>query len=134
SVHVSAYSLGGHDTPKSFTEPQDGLPSRLPTAGPSLPLSMVCNSLDMLLYMALAGRGIACVPDFSVRTALADGRLKTVLDPYVTGSSSIHVVWPSTRKMTPKVRVFVDFVHTHFGKCLVTKADEPKRQKVRRPT
>ncbi|WP_233635271.1 hypothetical protein, partial [Burkholderia gladioli] len=29
SVHVSAYSLGGHDTPKSFTEPQDGLPSRL---------------------------------------------------------------------------------------------------------
>lgn len=109
-------------------------PLRPTTAGPSLPLSMVCNSLDMLLYMALAGRGIACVPDFSVRTALADGRLKTVLDPYVTGSSSIHVVWPSTRKMTPKVRVFVDFVHTHFGKCLVTKADEPKRQKVRRPT
>ncbi|MDN7496398.1 hypothetical protein QZM89_14470, partial [Burkholderia gladioli] len=32
SVHVSAYSLGGHDTPKSFTEPQDGLPSRLHSA------------------------------------------------------------------------------------------------------
>lgn len=30
SVHVSAYSLSGHDTPKSFTEPQDGLPGRLP--------------------------------------------------------------------------------------------------------
>lgn len=30
SVHVSAYSVGGHDTPKSFTELQDGLPGRLP--------------------------------------------------------------------------------------------------------
>ncbi|MEM5318284.1 hypothetical protein, partial [Paraburkholderia sp. JHI869] len=30
SVHVSAYSLSGHDTPKSFTDPQDGLPGRLP--------------------------------------------------------------------------------------------------------
>lgn len=29
SVHVSAYSLGGHDTPKSFTPTQDGLPGRL---------------------------------------------------------------------------------------------------------
>ncbi|MEM5311891.1 4-hydroxyphenylacetate 3-hydroxylase C-terminal domain-containing protein, partial [Paraburkholderia sp. JHI869] len=29
SVHVSAYSLSGHDTPKSFTDPQDGLPGRL---------------------------------------------------------------------------------------------------------
>ncbi|MBB2926606.1 DNA-binding transcriptional LysR family regulator [Paraburkholderia silvatlantica] len=108
-------------------------PSTFTAAGSSLPLSMVCNSLDMLLYMALAGRGIACVPDFSVKNALADGRLKTILDPYVTGSSNIHVVWPSTRKMTPKVRVFVDFVHIHFGEYLVTNADESKRQKVRRP-
>ncbi|WP_429299042.1 LysR family transcriptional regulator [Paraburkholderia sp. GAS199] len=102
-------------------------------ASSSLPLTMVCNSLDVMLYMALAGRGIACVPDFAVKNALADGRLKTVLDAYVTDSNSIHVVWPSSRKMTPKVRVFVDFVHAHFGKYLVTKADGSKRQKVRPP-
>ncbi len=87
---------------------------------------MMCNSLDVLLYMAMAGRGIACMPDFSVNNALADGRLKTVLDPYVTDSNTIHVVWPSSRKMTPKVRVFADFVHAHFRKYLVTKADDPK--------
>jgi DNA-binding transcriptional LysR family regulator len=107
--------------------------STFTAAGSSLPLSMVCNSLDMLLHMALAGRGIACVPDFSVKNALADGRLKTVLDPHVTDSNTIHVVWPSNRKMTPKVRVFVDFVRAHFGKYLVTKADDPKRQKARPP-
>ncbi|WP_410866457.1 LysR family transcriptional regulator [Paraburkholderia sp. SIMBA_027] len=99
--------------------------------GASLPLTAVCNSLDMLLYMALSGRGIACVPDFSVKNALADGRLKAILHPYVADSNSIHVVWPGSRKMTPKVRVFVDFVCANFGRHLVTRSEEPKRQKAR---
>lgn len=77
--------------------------STFAAAGSSLPLTMVCNSLDVMLYMALAGRGIACVPNFSAKNAVADGRLKTVLDTYVTGSDTIHIMWPSNRKMTPKV-------------------------------
>jgi DNA-binding transcriptional LysR family regulator len=88
--------------------------------GFSLPLTMVCNSLDALLYMAIAGRGIACITDFSARNAVADGRLKTILDTCVTGSDTIHIMWPSNRKMTPKVRVFVDFMLAHFGDYLVT--------------
>lgn len=86
----------------------------------SLPVTMVCNSLDALLYMALEGRGIACVPDFSVKSAVADGRLKTVLDTYVSDSNTIHVVWPSNRKMTPKIRLFVDFLRANFTKYLVS--------------
>lgn len=88
--------------------------------GFSLPLTMICNSLDALLYMAIAGRGIACVTDFSARNAVADGRLETVLDTCVTGSDTIHIMWPSNRKMTPKVRVFVDFMLAQFGDYLVT--------------
>jgi DNA-binding transcriptional LysR family regulator len=107
--------------------------STFTAAGSSLPLTMVCNSLDVMLYLALAGRGITCVPDFSVKNAVADGRLKTVLDTYVADSSTIHVVWPSNRKMTPKVRVFVDFVRANFGKQLVTGTDDRKRKKVRSP-
>ncbi|MCX5541108.1 LysR family transcriptional regulator [Paraburkholderia sp. CNPSo 3076] len=105
--------------------------STFTAAGSSLPLTMVCNSLDVMLYLALAGRGIACVPDFSVKNAVAGGRLKTVLDTYVADSNTIHVVWPSNRKMTPKVRVFVDFVRANFGKHLVTETDDRKRQRVR---
>jgi len=105
--------------------------STFTAAGSSLPLTMVCNSLDVMLYLALAGRGITCVPDFSVKNAIADGRLKTVLDNYVADSNSIHVVWPSNRKMTPKVRVFVDFVRANFGKHLVTETDDRKRKRVR---
>jgi DNA-binding transcriptional LysR family regulator len=108
--------------------------STFTSAGSSLPLTMVCNSLDVMLYMAMAGRGIACVPDFSVKNAVADGRLKTVLHAYVSDSNTIHVVWPSNRKMTPKVRVFVDFVRAHFGSHLVTETDDRKRPGGRRST
>lgn len=103
--------------------------STFTAAGSSLPLTMVCNSLDVLLYFALAGRGIACVPDFSVKNAVADGRLKTVLNTYVADSNTIHIVWPSNRKMTPKVRVFVDFMRTHFREHLVTEAADGKQRR-----
>lgn len=94
--------------------------SNMAAAGSSLPVTVVCNSLDVMLYMALAGHGIACVPDFSAKNAVADGNLKTVLDTYIADSNTIHIVWPSNRKMTPKVRVFVDFVRAHFANYLVT--------------
>lgn len=110
--------------------------STFTAAGLSLPLTMVCSNLDVLLYMALAGRGVTCVPDFSVRNAVADGRLKTVLDTYVADSNTFHMVWPSNRQLTPKVRVFVDFVNAHFSRHLVTKSDDRKRRAgpVRLPT
>jgi DNA-binding transcriptional LysR family regulator len=108
--------------------------SAFTAAGSSLPLTMVCNSLDALLYLALAGRGITCVPDFAVKNAIADGRLKTVLDAYMADSSTFHIVWPSNRKMTPKVRVFVDFIGAHFSQHLVIGSDDRKRQRARRST
>ncbi|MEX3815240.1 LysR family transcriptional regulator [Paraburkholderia sp. BR13439] len=108
--------------------------STFTATGSSLPLTMVCNSLDVLLYMVLTGRGITCVPDFAVKNAVADGRLKTILDTYVSDSNKLHIVWPSNRKMTPKVRVFVDFVSAHFSRQLVVGSDDQKRQRGRRPT
>ncbi|MEB0045593.1 MULTISPECIES: LysR family transcriptional regulator [unclassified Pseudomonas] len=89
--------------------------------GASLPIAMICSNLEALLYLAQSGRGIACVPDFTVKDQLADGRLQRVLDPHMAGGNSFHIVWPSSRQMTPKVRVFVDFVVAHFANGLVGK-------------
>jgi DNA-binding transcriptional LysR family regulator len=79
---------------------------------------MVSSSLDALLYLVTSGRGIACVPDFSVKDALAEGRLQLVLDGCMTRSSTFRVLWPSSKQMSPKVRVFVDFVIAHFASRL----------------
>ncbi|MCY0386704.1 LysR substrate-binding domain-containing protein [Robbsia sp. Bb-Pol-6] len=96
-------------------------------SGLALPTTLVCTSLDALLHMALAGRGVTCVPDFSVRHAVADGRLKTFMDNYLTDSNTFHVVWASNRQLPPKVRVFVDFMIAHFSAHLVTKSEKKKR-------
>ena len=49
------------------------------------------------------------LPDSMVPDALAQGRLRQVLPDYCLGRSSFHLVYPSTRFLSPKVRVFVDF-------------------------
>jgi DNA-binding transcriptional LysR family regulator len=91
------------------------------TAGEvALPMTIVVSSLEALLYLVRDGRGIACLPDFSFKKALAAGELKTVLDKYMTQSTTFWILWPSSKQMTPKVRAFVDFVSERFKQELVT--------------
>ena len=75
-----------------------------------VPATMVCNNLEMLIHMARQGLGIACVPEFAVREALAGGELVSILDDKVLRTLNIQVVWPSSRYLTPKLRAFIDFV------------------------
>jgi DNA-binding transcriptional LysR family regulator len=82
-------------------------------------MTIVVSSLEALLYLARDGRGIACLPDFSVKEALETGELKTVLDRYMTQSTTFWILWPSSKQMTPKVRAFVDFVAARFKQELV---------------
>lgn len=85
----------------------------------ALPMTLVVSDLDSLRYLAQDGQGITCLPDFSIKDALVAGELKTVLDRYMTHSTTFWILWPSSKQMTPKVRVFVDFVAEHFKEELV---------------
>lgn len=76
----------------------------------SLPTSMICNNIETRVSFALQGLGIACLPDFAIREALADGRLRTVLDDYVDRSGTFRVLWPASRHPSPKLRVLIDFL------------------------
>lgn len=89
-------------------------------SGTSLPVTMVCSNVEALIYLAEAGRGITCVPDFAVKESVANGRLEKVLTSCLVGGSTFHVVWPSSRQMAPKVRAFVDYVVENFADGLVS--------------
>ena len=95
--------------------------SPLHASGSGLPIAAICSSVEALLYLAEKGRGIVCLPDFAVKESIAQGRLQGFLRSHMTDASTFHIVWPSSRQMAPKVRVFVDFVVENFGKNLVTK-------------
>ncbi len=80
-------------------------------AEPRLRTVLACNNIEAVLGAALRGIGIACMPDFLVREALADGRLVSVLDAQMGPGGQFKALWPSSRHLSPKVRVFVD----HLG-------------------
>ncbi|MET3578456.1 DNA-binding transcriptional LysR family regulator [Mesorhizobium robiniae] len=74
------------------------------------PPAVVANTIEPLLLMALQGLGIACLPDVLIREQLKDGTLETVLEDYVAHVGVMRVLWPSSRYLSPKLRVFVDFM------------------------
>ncbi|MCC4106043.1 LysR family transcriptional regulator [Serratia ureilytica] len=69
---------------------------------------LVCNTVDTLIYLAESGQGIACLPDFAVKRALEQGRLQQILREHCRHSGSFKVLWPSSKHLTPKLRVFID--------------------------
>jgi len=79
-----------------------------------LPTTAVANTIEPLIYMAEQGHGIASLPDFAIRRQLEDGTLVSVLDKYVRHKGTFRILWPSSRYLSPKLRVFVDFMVKHL--------------------
>ena len=75
-----------------------------------LPASLSCNSVDTLLHFAESGLGIAALPDFAARAAREAGRLQLVLAEHTQHAAPFHILWPGSRNMSPKLRVFIDFL------------------------
>ncbi|WP_246520033.1 LysR substrate-binding domain-containing protein [Ancylobacter lacus] len=60
--------------------------------------------------MAERGLGIACLPDFAIRDQVEAGTLLSVMDGALSNSGIFRILWPSSRQLAPKIRVFVDFM------------------------
>jgi DNA-binding transcriptional LysR family regulator len=75
-----------------------------------LPRTAVASTLEPLICMAEQGLGIAYLPEFAIGRQLREGVLVTVLDDYTDRSGPLRVLWPSSRHLSPKLRVFVDFL------------------------
>lgn len=72
--------------------------------------STICNSLRGRIEYALAGTGIAYLPDFVVRDAVSEGMLALVLDERAAYSNCLHLIWRAGRYQTPKLRAFIDHI------------------------
>ncbi|MFY2561152.1 LysR family transcriptional regulator [Corallococcus terminator] len=79
-----------------------------------LPTTAVVNTIEPLIFMAEQGLGITCLPDFAIRRQLADGSLVAVLEQHTQHQGTFRMLWPSSRYLSPKLRVFVDFMAKHL--------------------
>jgi DNA-binding transcriptional LysR family regulator len=69
---------------------------------------LVFNNIALRLNAALAGFGLAYLPEDSVQTHLATGRLIRVLSDWCPPFSGYHLYYPSRRQPTPAFALLVD--------------------------
>lgn len=66
------------------------------------------NSADAAIWQAEQGLGLTRVLAYQAAEAIAAGRLKAVLTSFEIPPLPIHVVYPTSRLLSAKVRTFVD--------------------------
>lgn len=67
------------------------------------------TSLGAVTQAAIAGSGIAQIPDALVAGAISGGQLEPLLLEFKTLAPSLSLVYPSNRYLSGKTRAFIDF-------------------------
>jgi DNA-binding transcriptional LysR family regulator len=80
---------------------------------------LATNSFDAAIQYAEQGGGLTRVMAYQAAEALKRGRLKIVLAQFEQPALPIHIVYPTSRLLSAKVRAFIDLVTEisdwHFG-------------------
>ncbi len=82
---------------------------------------MICESLcgsglardagdAVLQAFALTGQGVAILPDWLIEDDLQAGRLVRLLPEWQLTRQGVYALYPDTRHLPLKVRVFIDFM------------------------
>jgi DNA-binding transcriptional LysR family regulator len=73
------------------------------------------NSPSVTCDLVRRGRGISAVPRFAVADDLRAGRLVVPLPEYAMREIPLHAVFPPGRRLSTRVRAFVDFLAQRFA-------------------
>jgi DNA-binding transcriptional LysR family regulator len=81
----------------------------------ALPVTMSVTGPESYLATARLGLGLVQVPRFHVETDLARGTLIQVLTECPPSSVPVSLLYPRNRQLSPRVRVFIDWLMRAFG-------------------
>lgn len=98
------YSSVQGDDRWHFSDGQ-GRPQSVPVRGP-----LRSNNLSTVLAAAIAGFGVAALPWYVAREAVAGGDLQPLLEGHALPSQELHAVFPSPKLVPSKVAVFIAFL------------------------
>ncbi len=76
---------------------------------------LTVNDGQSLLHAAIAGLGIAYLPDFLLEGALADGLVVPAMPGLPEEPLGIYAIYPPGRYTQPKVRAIIDFLVARFA-------------------
>ncbi len=75
-----------------------------------------CSDGQVLYEWCLAGHGIAWRSTWEVEADIADGRLESVLDDFAAPPNGIYAVFPQRKLLPSRVRVWIDFLKSHYSR------------------
>jgi DNA-binding transcriptional LysR family regulator len=73
------------------------------------------NSAENTVAMGLLGLGLIQAPRYRVEDRLADGTLVELLSDYPPTPTPVSLLYPRSRQLSPRVRVFIDWVAKRFA-------------------
>jgi DNA-binding transcriptional LysR family regulator len=76
------------------------------------------NDATAAIAAAAAGDGITLALSYMVAQGVRDGTLVPVLDGYAPSDMPVHIVFPQSRLVAPKIRAFVDFAAPRLAERL----------------
>jgi DNA-binding transcriptional LysR family regulator len=77
-----------------------------------------CTDMAVVQAAALAGLGVALLPDHVCRDALATGQLVRLLSPWAGQKGIVHLVFTTRRGLPLAVRKLIDHLALHFPRDL----------------
>lgn len=69
---------------------------------------------NAMVDAAISHSGIIYCQDYLIESAVKEGKLERILGGIMTPEKPVVVMYPQNRHLSPKVRVFVDFMVAHF--------------------
>jgi DNA-binding transcriptional LysR family regulator len=66
------------------------------------------NEMQAVIAAAIAGYGIVQLPYQAAEAPVRDGRLRRVLSDYTTPVGGLYAVYPSSRHVSPLVKLFIE--------------------------
>lgn len=118
--HAAVHYFGGRSgRPMNLTFQQDGATREVALKG-----AVAVNDADAYVTCGLEGLGILQPGRFMVLPHLRSGALREILRDWRPPRIPISAVYPHNRQLSPKVRVFVDWVAELFERCPLLQGEE----------
>lgn len=116
----------------SNADPKTYWQFRSPTTKALMSVAGINSSLSVnngcaLREAAIAGSGVAYLPDFIAYRAIQERKLRVILKNYQRPPISMYAVYPSKKDVSAKRRAFIDFLVTEFSGPAAWKIDSRSR-------
>lgn len=79
-----------------------------------LPATVSVNAAETYLAAARQGLGLIQIPRYHAERAIQTGEIVEVLPAFAPTSSPVSILYPRNRQLSPRVRVFIDWISGLF--------------------